>query len=95
MSKLGVLKKRMIETKITYASYEQTLWDFAELDIQIQNAVEQATATFSEVEKRKNVKKLIESLVEIEGDLIQAVSKTTTKESVKRFFNAKTFGTFE
>lgn len=53
------------------------------------------SACFSEVEKRKKVHKLVESLVDIEGDLIQAVSKTTTKESIKKFFNAKLFGTFE
>jgi len=31
MEKLDNLKKKMVDTKITYASYEQTLWDFAGL----------------------------------------------------------------
>ena len=53
-------------------------------------------ATFSDSEKRKKLNKLIECIADIEGDLIQATSKTAnTKESIRRFFNNKTFGTFE
>jgi hypothetical protein len=52
-------------------------------------------ASFSESEKRKQVNRLLESIADIEGDLIQAISKTTYKDLVKKFFNMKTFGTFE
>lgn len=73
MEKLEKLKQKMIDTKITYASYEQSLWDFAGLQITIENQVNNMTASFSENEKRKKLNKLLESIADIEGDLIQAV----------------------
>jgi hypothetical protein len=53
------------------------------------------TAYFTEIEKRKNVNKLLECIADIEGDLIQAVSKTSYKDSVKKFWHNRTFGSFE
>jgi hypothetical protein len=85
----------MIETKIVYGSYEQSIWAFAELELSIQNAVDQMTASFTESEKRKKVGKLIETLQVIEGDLILSQSASGLKEKVHHFFNDKTFGTIE
>ena len=84
-----------METKITYENHEQSLWDFSGLQLSIQNAVDQMSASFSEGEKRKKVNKWLEAIADLEGDLIQSVSKTNSKDSVKKFFNSKTFGTFE
>ena len=96
MLKLDSIKRRMQDTRLVYGSQEQSLWEFSHLQLSIQSAVDQLTAQFTEGEKRKKLNKLLDSIADLEGDLIQALSKTSsTKESVKRFFNSKTFGTFE
>jgi len=59
-----------METKITYGFYEQSVWDFAQLELSIQNAVDQMVASFTEQEKRKRLNKLMDTLQEIEGHLI-------------------------
>lgn len=53
------------------------------------------SASYSLAEKKKRVGKLLDSLLDIEGDLYLAMAKTNVKESVHKFFNFKTFGTFE
>lgn len=52
-------------------------------------------ASFSQVEKRKKVGRLLDALLDIEGDLHLAMAKTNPRETFHRFFNFKTFGTFE
>jgi hypothetical protein len=52
-------------------------------------------ASFSVIEKKKKVGKLLDTLLEIEGDLHLAMAKTSLKDSVRKFFKVKTFGTFE
>lgn len=52
-------------------------------------------ASFSLSEKRKNLSKLHEAISVIEGDLHLALANTSAEESIKKFFNAKLFGTFE
>ena len=53
------------------------------------------SASFSIVEKKKRVGKLLDSLLDIEGDLHLAMATTSVKDSIHKFFHSKTFGTFE
>ena len=89
------LKQKLQATKVTYANYSQPLWDFAELELSIQNAVESMCASFSISEKKKKIGKLHDAILDIEGDLHIALAKVSPKESIHRFFNMKMFGTFE
>lgn len=78
-----------------YGGYEQTIWNFAGLHLSIDDALHQITASFTEIETKKKLHFLMDALLDIEGDMIKATTDVPIKEKVKRFFNTKTFGTFE
>jgi hypothetical protein len=54
-----------------------------------------AISSIPESEKKQNLGKLIACLSEIEGDLSREVNDTDIRDSVRKFFNSKLFGTFE
>jgi hypothetical protein len=60
----------MMSTKIMYGGYEQTVWNFAGLELSIDNALHQMTASFTEQEKKKKLSSLMDALLDIEGDMI-------------------------
>ena len=51
--------------------------------------------SFTDVEKKKKLSKLVDSLIDCENHLSKISAKTNLKQTVHRFFNEKTFGTFE
>jgi len=61
----------------------------------LNNVLQSMSASFTESEKKRNVGRLMETLIEIEGDLLSQTMKSTLKENMKKFMNLKTFGTIE
>ena len=52
-------------------------------------------ASFPEVDRKKNLHAIIDTLVDCELYLGNIINKVPIKQQVNRFFNEKTFGTFE
>ena len=57
--------------------------------------MEALTVSFNDSDKKKPLNKLIDSLIDCETLLGKVFAKTSIKGSIHRFFNEKTFGTFE
>ena len=84
-----------METKIMYGGYEQRLWDFAQIEITLNNVLTSMSASFTEQEKKRNVQKMMETLIDIEGELLSQTMKGLFKENMYKFMRLKTFGTIE
>lgn len=50
---------------------------------------------FPEAERKKNLPVLIDILIDCENYLTNITNKVPLRQSIRRFFNEKTFGTFE
>ena len=61
----------------------------------LEHAVQSLVVSFSEHERKTKLGKLADSLMDCETHISKMFAKCTLKESIHRFFNEKTFGTFE